>query len=87
MKWQPIETAPKNEMILIYDNYVGMQCVAISQEAIEENAEGEKRPIGHKWFFGFDPKIGAFSVAQEPTHWMPLPPSPETSEGTPNVES
>ena len=83
MEWQPIETAPKDGVIIVY---------CPSEDAKFEYFEGEGEEMVD------DPKpafIGCaewcedecefvifsfhwLSYTSQPTHWMPLPPPPET---------
>ena len=62
MKWQPIKTAPNNQRdILVFCSDTKEQFVAFKFEE------------GLYQFASYD----GVSIACEPTHWMPLPESPE----------
>lgn len=64
MKWQPIETAPKDdERVLLYSGYGGAQAVC--------------RWSDH---FGQWMVCAGGTVFQDPNHWMPLPPAPEDQQ-------
>ena len=64
MKWQPIETAPKDEWVLVYYgegsmvDTVSIACCRSSYDWADWDGD----------LYG------------TPTHWMPLPPPPEASE-------
>jgi hypothetical protein len=65
MEWQPIETAPESGVFLVY----------IPGERAEDRVHVAKwhpnvRVIGG--VFAFDRK--------PPTHWMPLPPTPSSTQ-------
>jgi len=75
MKWQPIETAPNNKVVLV------QHCDDLFPD-VAYQIPGEKYwlydgggpedvidPGGHKHFL----------LPREPTHWMPLPDSPMES--------
>ena len=62
MKWQPIETAPIEVKVLILTNIGIFQAI--------------KR--GVNWIASDSTKKGRFwVVAEEKTHWMPLPEAPK----------
>lgn len=72
MEWQPIETAPKNTLVLIWDGRI--MCVA---ERWTYNG-------GKAWNWS---AVGASGYECEddfesPTHWMPLPEPPRSSGKT-----
>lgn len=70
MSWQPIETAPKNVDVLVYpSNTLGRSCdMAIFTEA-------------HGYWMESLP----FRTEKlHPTHWMPLPETPQSSQGATN---
>lgn len=75
MTWQPIETAPKGETVLIYTPTIGIE-TAIQLEAVKRD-----QPEGtfFLWFVGQSMKNGGAS-GYSPTHWMPLPPIPTNAE-------
>jgi hypothetical protein len=62
MDWQPIETAPKDGMlILAYDGQEGYPCAVVRWVAHWGAWAG--------YYSGVDP-------LDEPTHWMPIPVPP-----------
>lgn len=75
MKWQPIETAPKDGMrVLLYDP----KCdVAIS--GLWHDDPGKNTPDGYEpawsWWVADDDLL-LWDDGTAPTHWMPLPPPP-----------
>lgn len=67
-KWQPIETAPRDESwVILYGDYMG-----------------EPRAVLGFWGYGedwFDSEAASGSLTAfgwRPTHWMPLPSPPTT---------
>lgn len=74
MKWQPIETAPKNERILLLRNGV-ITCGHFNDDRYAKTP----RPY---WRHDLEAVYGIRDArAMPPTHWAPLPPQPpkETS--------
>lgn len=64
MKWQPIETAPKDEMFIYYQKRDGKRCVGLAYHTVSgELCDSE----------------GNWHERLYPTHWMPLPDPPESS--------
>ena len=66
--WQPIETAPKDgtKILLLFDDI-----------AVEGSFMPKTTFTGESW----DTTIGCcdcFCLSPTPTHWMPLPPPPES---------
>lgn len=81
MEWQPIETAPK-------DGTAFLAIEAFSRVDEEDNLHpGDCEVV--KWsktadgWIAFGVKLGSF----EPTHWMPLPPPPDTPSQDGRVQS
>lgn len=71
MEWQPIETAPKDEKILLAR---AGQWVDIGEWEDDRHAK-KPRPYwtaNREWWAG---KMAMRE--QQPTHWMPLPPPPK----------
>ena len=71
--WQPIETAPKDRVILLYrPGAIGCRVVAPGKW---DNNEFSKHPKGY-----WQSLVGRFSVREDrdtpPTHWMDLPEPP-----------
>lgn len=64
--WQPIDTAPKDALVLLCGRY--------------QNGERLKYPLVGRWHSAYE-KWEAFArvtCLMVPTHWMPLPPPPAT---------
>ena len=76
--WQPIETAPKNVEIFIgsFIDEVFVFGKAVCFYEIGNELEGE---FYRGWFWSIDDVCE--SVAECPTHWMPLPKPPAMSQG------
>lgn len=77
MEWQPIETAPKNDPVLVFAS--GQQFVAWLQDDAtdpwHDDGDGESDLNGH-WCVT-DNKLGPFVLrGGRPTRWMPLPAPP-----------
>ena len=80
MKWQPIETAPRDgTSVLLGGGYYYCE---------ERNAE-IRTAAAAAWHWVAVPENGAWLMAgleggydwlcyRDPTHWMPLPPAPES---------
>lgn len=79
MEWQPIETVPEGEHVLLYwpegeKGLGGMECATVFFEPDGWNG-GSRYAY---WTHG-GPNSGIDWNArdnEEPTHWMPLPPPP-----------
>lgn len=65
MEWQPIETAPRDTMILAGNSREGYTTLANFDHDREE------------WWEANTHWTDAHSAPLYPTHWMPLPPPPE----------
>ena len=73
-KWQPIESAPKDELILIWPTYSDGRPRSAKWRAMKRGFMVEN---GGRWEHGY----GA-AIPMKPTHWMPLPQPPDTTEET-----
>jgi hypothetical protein len=74
-EWQPIETAPKNERILLFrpSGYPWGR-VVIGQY---DNEQYAKQPRPH-WRHDLDHILGKREAREvQPTHWQPLPEAPQ----------
>lgn len=75
-EWKPIESAPKNETVLIYN---GRRIIAawFQDDATDETLdEAEESDLNGYWCID-DGKLGPFAVRGGGiTHWMPLPEPP-----------
>ena len=65
MEWQPIETAPKGEKVLLY-----FPSISGDNLFLDELMRVNVYPL----------QVYPVVIHREPTHWMPLPPSPEVEE-------
>jgi len=70
--WQPIETAPKDESIILL-GYTP-----------HPRLEGSRRVYEGRWNVGQEQftSTNGFMGHADATHWMPLPPPPEAGSGT-----
>jgi hypothetical protein len=77
MKWQPIESAPKDQIILLYrpGHRVSWQSVAPGKYNDDKYAK-RPRPFWASWMLCSGKLDDRF---YPPTHWMPMP-NPPTSE-------
>jgi hypothetical protein len=92
MTWQPIETAPKMRKIIVhYRNALGkgrtvMACYYLANAlemhddyvdvGVYDEATGDTfAPEG--WYEEHDSDNPLLPLSEQPTHWMPLPPSPD----------
>jgi hypothetical protein len=78
MNWMPIESAPKNEPILVYLNK--QQFVAWFQDDKTDpwHCEGGEESELNGYWCVTDNKLGPFALrGGKPSHWTPLPPPPE----------
>lgn len=79
-KWMPIETAPKNDPVLVFAS--GQCFVAwLQDDATDEwHEEGESPSDFDGSWCVTDNKLGPFALrGGRPTHWQPLPPPPEAA--------
>ena len=67
MKWQPIETAPKN----------GRPILVWARNRYLEKVEWNDQPEFNYWSLGLDGSGNCNNLYYAPTHWMPLPLPPE----------
>ena len=72
-RWRPIETAPKNKEVFIGAFIDGEFHFGKSVRYYERGNEFEGE-FYHGWYWSIDDV--SESVADNPTHWMPLPPAP-----------
>lgn len=75
MEWQPIETAPKDERILLYRPTAGFTWTRVVIGRFDSDRYA-KRPRPY-WQHDLEHLAGkAEGRAVNPTHWMPLPAPP-----------
>jgi hypothetical protein len=75
--WQPIETAPKDAMILLF-RPTAPEWGVVSQGKWEQQSHHKRgKPYWDMWI-----KIGSTIESRRhvPTHWMPLPAAPTEGE-------
>lgn len=75
MNWQPIETAPKDEVVLVMHRYLGV-IQATCYSSMLENAEKAYRDF--PWSSPADEEEWIYT--KDLTHWMPLPEPPQVTE-------
>lgn len=68
MEWQPIETAPRDDVIVLTDGGQLWQGFWAK---------------GYGWITGFDAGQIHVRISLYPTHWMPLPESPLKAASAP----
>jgi hypothetical protein len=94
-EWQPIETAPKNKAVLVWDGMEVDYATNAQPDSAEEwweivkddDEPDEPDFIGYAKYLAqepigwvsYDPKTGD-EIYMSPTHWQPLPPPPKPSE-------
>ena len=84
-EWQPIETAPDGEIVLVYDpkgnpgiaNATGIYMAAnrCVREGWCSTVDGVKKIKDYDWCY-----VENMGFRLCPTHWMPLPPPPQENE-------
>lgn len=86
MKWQPIETAPKDEFILLYEDgamrcgmWEGGQWVPAEIPILVDKAGNHLVPRDVRELRGEELRLSGFLY--EPTHWQPLPNPPADPAG------
>ena len=65
--WQPIESAPKDRMVLVYCPWVHQVCPGTLFSGRSRTKAG--------WKITFS-ITAEYRIVGEPTHWMPLPEPP-----------
>lgn len=81
-KWQPINTAPKDRCILVYQpqtkpNYPEDEIIAIVQW-LEDYDHYPSSTKYYTWcaLYSWQDEQGGYFTVDHPTHWMPLPKPP-----------
>lgn len=74
MEWQPIETAPKDDLVLLSDGFT------VGEGFWHDGSEcyGHRGIAG--WFWESDRANLLIASNAHATHWMPLPPPPEQTK-------
>ena len=69
-EWHPIETAPADQWVLVYDAHLERCVVAHRMTAIEDGVVD--------WIYArhLDAHGPVAFIATRPTHWMPQPEAP-----------
>lgn len=78
MEWQPIETAPKDIELLVVRRDGLMHVAKVS--GIDKKYGIMSADFGDASCMFFFPVGGDHNQDDTPTHWMPLPPAPETNQ-------
>lgn len=72
--WQPIETAPKDEMVLVWEEDGWVRCAELVLMSDFGGYEPDEWDDGGvRMWIGDDDRPLDF----DPSHWMPLPPPPK----------
>ena len=84
--WQPIETAPKDDMIIVYCPPEDAKFEFFEGEGAEMVDDPKPAFIGCAQWFEYDCGFGVFGIhwlgdTSQPTHWMPLPAPPAARSG------
>jgi hypothetical protein len=74
MNWQPIETAPIDEVVLVIHAYLGIIQAKKCSTMLESKIEKHTR---HPWDSPADAEDWTWTI--DLSHWMPLP-KPPTEE-------
>ena len=69
MNWQPIETAPSNERVLLFFPWKRRIAVGCRRKNLYQSEPDWTSDDGEAMTLQFD----------TPTHWQPLPPAPSMS--------
>lgn len=78
LRWQPIETAPKDRPILAYGPDMVPEIHVVEYFALEMDDKDELgRPFRRVFSQGWAEAGGEACARFEPTHWMELPRGPE----------
>lgn len=88
MKWQPIETAPKQRKVLVgFRNELGNWRTALATYYPESTLDADEAPDNYGddypqfapagWYEDAYEREDVIPLSIEPTHWMPLPKEPK----------
>ena len=79
MKWEPIETAPHRQRVLVCGGDDLRGRVIIAQSIPGACSPLPVNDVRHEWYS--DTTRGTGKIWPSPTHWMPLPPPTECANG------
>lgn len=81
--WQPIETAPKGRVLLVYyKNSLGNGRTMRARHYLPETLESDTTESGwadEGWYEESEAYEYLMPLEHDPTHWMPLPAGPDTA--------
>lgn len=81
--WQPIETAPKGRIVLVYyKNSLGNGRTMRARYYLPETLESDTTESGwadEGWYEESEAYEYLMPLEHDPTHWMPLPAGPDTA--------
>ena len=81
--WRPIETAPKGRIVLVhYKNQLGNGRTMRARYYLPETLESDTTESGWSdegWYEESEAYEYLMPLDGDPTHWMPLPPAPDTT--------
>jgi hypothetical protein len=85
--WQPIETAPKGRVLLVYyKNSLGNGRTMRARHYLPETLESDTTESGwadEGWYEESEAYEYLMPLEHDPTHWMPLPAGPDTAPQPP----
>ena len=83
-RWQPIETAPKGRIVLVYyKNALGNGRTMRARYYLHETLESDTTETGwadEGWYEESEAYEYLMPLEHQPTHWMPLPAAPEVPQ-------
>ena len=75
MEWKPIETAPEDVYVLIWEMFLDVPCVAIKRDGMWRASQEHVDAKG-----GWEGATVVSDICDNyVTHWMPLPDPPEAA--------
>lgn len=82
-RWQPIETAPKGRIVLVYyKNSLGNGRTMRARYYLPETLDSDTTESGwadEGWYEESEAYEYLMPLEHDPTHWMPLPAGPDTA--------
>lgn len=89
--WQPIETALKGRIVLVhYKNRLGNGRTMRARYYLEDTLESDTTESGwadEGWYEESEAYEYLMPLDGDPTHWMPLPPSPSSAQDVSNISA